>query len=185
VANIDVRSASLPELEDVIARGLETFVEVGGALMAIRDRRLYRETHSTFEAYCRDKWSMSRTHANRTIKAAVIAGELAPIGAIPANEAQARELGRISDDQIRENIWRWILTRDSKPTAALIHEVVEIELLGGEQVMGLVRDAIESIDRDLDCFDQVQSLLTFEELLAVREQIHEVGELASARRGPD
>jgi hypothetical protein len=39
------------ELENVIERGLSTFVEVGNALLEIRDSKLYRETHPTFEAY--------------------------------------------------------------------------------------------------------------------------------------
>ena len=42
----------LAELELVIERGLKTFVEVGAALLGIRDGRLYRETHATFEDYC-------------------------------------------------------------------------------------------------------------------------------------
>ena len=58
--------ARLPELEAVIERGLATFIEVGKALMEIQDGRLYRETHATFEDYCRQRWEMSRVHAHRT-----------------------------------------------------------------------------------------------------------------------
>ncbi len=36
---------------------VQTFYEVGNALLQIRDERLYRQTHSTFEEYCREKWS--------------------------------------------------------------------------------------------------------------------------------
>jgi ParB-like chromosome segregation protein Spo0J len=32
--------------------------EVGAALVEIRDQHLYRETHGTFEDYCRDKWGL-------------------------------------------------------------------------------------------------------------------------------
>lgn len=91
-------TARLGELEGVIERGLATFVEVGQALLEIRDSRLYRETHRTFEAYCRERWAMSKSHANRQIDAAVVARLLTPTGVIPANEAQARELAPLLRD---------------------------------------------------------------------------------------
>jgi hypothetical protein len=63
----------LEALEDVVQRGLATFIEVGKALAEIRDRRLYRQTHGTFEEYCHDKWLLSRTRAYRLIDAAAVA----------------------------------------------------------------------------------------------------------------
>ena len=56
---------ALTECEAVIERGLRTFVEVGEALLRIRDERLYRETHGTFEDYCRERWAMRREVADR------------------------------------------------------------------------------------------------------------------------
>ena len=38
----------LAQHESVIERGIQTFVEVGASLMEIRDKRLYRRTHSSF-----------------------------------------------------------------------------------------------------------------------------------------
>lgn len=35
------------------------FVECGNALAEIRDKRLYRGTHDTFEAYCYDVWKLT------------------------------------------------------------------------------------------------------------------------------
>lgn len=80
----------LAELEEVVERGLSTFVEVGNALMEIRDARLYRATHPTFEAYCRERWGFSRSHGYRLIRAAELA-ELSPTGDI-RNERQARAI---------------------------------------------------------------------------------------------
>jgi hypothetical protein len=81
----------LAELEQVVDRGLQTFVEVGQALAEIRDARLYRSTHDTFDEYLRERWSISRSRAHRLIEAAEVV-EMLPIGNTPANEAQAREL---------------------------------------------------------------------------------------------
>lgn len=77
-----VESSRLAELETTIKRGMETFVAVGQALSEIREGRLYRASHSTFEAYCRERWGWSHRHANRVIGAAKVAGQLGPMGPI-------------------------------------------------------------------------------------------------------
>jgi hypothetical protein len=94
----------LADCEIMIKRGLEAFVEVGLALTEIRDRRLYRGAYQTFEAYCRDRWSMSARTANRQVKAAwlaaviTIVGEGAgPIGPVPERESQLRPLAKLGD----------------------------------------------------------------------------------------
>jgi hypothetical protein len=83
----------LAELETVIEHGRATFSEVGHALMEIRDSRLYRVTHKTFEDYCRERWDMGRAYANRLIAASVQVA-LAPVGAKPKTERGAREARR-------------------------------------------------------------------------------------------
>lgn len=55
---VDAQALAAHEL--IIARDLPTFRRVGGALASIRDERLYRETHRTFEEYCRAHWSLPR-----------------------------------------------------------------------------------------------------------------------------
>lgn len=87
-----VEASRLADLEGVIERGLSTFVEVGEALLEIRDARLYRLTHGTWEAYCEDRWQMKRAHAHRLIEASQVAVAMSPFGDIPASEAVAREL---------------------------------------------------------------------------------------------
>ena len=84
----------LEELEGVISEGLQTFVEVGNAIREIRDSRLYRESHGTFEDYCRERWGWSRQYANKQVEAANTAEVLANgnQGFQIANERQAREI---------------------------------------------------------------------------------------------
>ena len=65
--------------ETVIQTHFATFQKAGEALRDIRDSRLYRETHSTFEQYCRDRWEMSKTQANRLIAAAKVVENIATI----------------------------------------------------------------------------------------------------------
>lgn len=59
----DIEKQALKNYETIIKKGLNTFLEVGQALAEIRDRRLYRETHKTFERYCKDVWDLSKSNA--------------------------------------------------------------------------------------------------------------------------
>jgi phage N-6-adenine-methyltransferase len=122
---LDQERVRLVTLETVVQRGLATFVEVGSALAEIRDGRLYREEHSTFEAYCRSRWAMSKTHANRLVEAAEVTRLLAPIGVSPANEAQARELAPLMG-RPWEAAEAW---RDAKAVAEERETPVTAELL--------------------------------------------------------
>ena len=81
----------LANCEEVIDKGLRTFVEVGTALLTIRDRRLYRAQHGTFEDYCQGRWGMSRPRAYQMIDAATVVGNLSTIvDKFPTTESQAR-----------------------------------------------------------------------------------------------
>jgi len=96
------RMARLTELEDVVRRGLSSVVEVGRALMEIRNKRLYREMgFSTFEDYCRDRWKWTRQYANRQIRAAELV-EMVPMGTKLKNERQARELVGLKEAEVRQ-----------------------------------------------------------------------------------
>jgi len=91
-------AGTLANLERVIERGLETFIEVGEALTRIRDERLYREAgYSSFETYCQQRWKHRRSWADRHITAVRKLGELDPTGSTPANDWQTRQLGRPPD----------------------------------------------------------------------------------------
>lgn len=86
---------SLERHEKTIEAGLKSFVEVGNALLAIRDGRLYRAEFGTFEAYCKERWDFTPVHSRRLIDAATVTEHLKtkPIGfVLPANESQARPL---------------------------------------------------------------------------------------------
>lgn len=77
--------------EDIIDKGMRSFVEVGEALQDIRFRRLWRSTHPTFEDYLKDRWGMGAPYATRLIRGSEVAKRLPNI----QNEAQAREMNRV------------------------------------------------------------------------------------------
>jgi hypothetical protein len=85
--------AALAKHEAVIKRGLKTFAEVGTALLAIRDGRLYREQYATFEQYCQGQWKMTSRHANHLAATAVALSNLSPMGDKTAAAARHSTLG--------------------------------------------------------------------------------------------
>lgn len=124
---LPAESARLAELEAVVTDGLATFVTVGRALAEIRDSRLYRQTHDTFEAYCQQHWSLSRSRAYRIIEAATITESLSPIGdtPAPANEGQARELTGLPADTAAEVMRKAHDATAGKVTASAIRQARE------------------------------------------------------------
>ena len=108
-------TSELNLLERVIERGRQTFMEVGNALAKIRDARLYRSNHKTFEEYCQDRWNFSKTHANRLLIAAQVVERMTPIGVkdnlspigdkpelpLPIKESQARPLAALPPEKQR------------------------------------------------------------------------------------
>lgn len=90
--------------ERVIERGLNTFVEVGNALLEIRDNRLYRANYSTFEEYCQTRWSFTKQRAYQLMDAAEVIDSLEKstiVDFLPRTETQARPLTALKpDDQI-------------------------------------------------------------------------------------
>ncbi len=122
-------NVELDSHEEVIRKGLETFQAVGAALVAIRDGRLYRISHATFETYCQDRWSISRPQSYRLMAASEVAENLSPLGdTVPplTNERQARALSKLEPEQQRE---AWVEAVATAPngvvTAAHVQEVVE------------------------------------------------------------
>lgn len=110
----------LAQCEETISHGLQTFIEVGTALAMIRDNRLYRAEHATFEAYCADRWGFTDRRARQLIDAAAI-GRILPV----ANAGQAAELARVPEPE-RAEVWQQTVERtDGKPTAAAIRETYE------------------------------------------------------------
>jgi hypothetical protein len=140
----------LDDLEQTIERGLATFQEVGEALLAIRDERLYLETHPTFEAYVRERWGWERRHAYRLMEGADVARIVSPTGHTPANEAQARELVPLKDqpEAMRE---AWVKAQEQSggsPTAAVVRQAVRSWIAEGEDIARASTESMSPATRE-------------------------------------
>ncbi|NJO07342.1 MAG: hypothetical protein HC876_18520, partial [Chloroflexaceae bacterium] len=126
---------ALVQCEAIIERGLKTFFEVGTALVRIRDLELYRIEYRTFEAYCADRWGISRPRAYELMNASQVVSAIAdktgdPPAAplvVPQNEAQARPLTRLKDVAQQRAAWQQAVETapDGRITAAHVEQVVK------------------------------------------------------------
>lgn len=103
--------ADLMEHEKVIEQGLASFVEVGNALLAIRDGKKYRaKGFDTFERYCSERWELSRPRAYQFVDAAeaVRAVEMSTNRRqteLPTSEYQVRPLTRLKEPEQVAQAW--------------------------------------------------------------------------------
>ena len=130
-ADLTVSEAErLDACEQVIERGLATFVDVGTALLEVRDSRLYRVAYPTFEAYCAERWNMVASRARQLISAANTVGNLLAVtngNSLPANERTARELSGLAPDEQRAVWAEAVATAPAgKVTAAHVRAVARI-----------------------------------------------------------
>ncbi len=102
----------LYQLEETIRQGLSTFVDVGSALLEIRDTRLYRQEYNTFEEYCLEQWNMKQSRAYQFMDSAKVIGNLQSstiVELLPINESQARPLASLEPE---EQVEDWFFDGD-------------------------------------------------------------------------
>ncbi len=118
------------------------FYEAGTALKELRDRRLYRSTHKTFEEYCRDRFGYSRRKMDylisgsevfenlqtRTIGSQSDRDETRTIGSqiLPISERQVRPLTQLEPDQQRE-VWQQAVEAagGKVPSGRIVKDIVQ------------------------------------------------------------
>ena len=79
------------------------FYEAGTALRQLRDQRLYRSTHPTFEEYCRERFGFTHRHVNYLIAGVQVVDHLR-MGTnssqiLPTSETQVRPLAGLEPDK--------------------------------------------------------------------------------------
>ena len=62
------QKAAFVECESIVAEYQNSPFKAGKALQRIRDARLYREFFPNFDAYCGDKWGISRSVFTLTMR---------------------------------------------------------------------------------------------------------------------
>jgi hypothetical protein len=138
-ATITVTAVEVPELTEQeisdrlhLERKVErAFFEAGKALAELRDRKLYRSTHRTFEDYCRDRFGHSRRQSYLLMDAAVVFDNLVEIcdqfdHKLPTAEGQVRPMTKL-EPQKQQEVWlRSVELAGGKvPTGRIVKDVVQ------------------------------------------------------------
>lgn len=104
------------------------FFEAGVALREIRDRRLYRSTHKTFEDYVKQRFGYSRVSAHYKIAAASVVENLLTNGEqiLPTSERQVRDIIKHSPES-QCFIWSQGIEEagGQVPTSRIVKGIVE------------------------------------------------------------
>ena len=118
----------LAACEQTIAAGCRVFMEVGSALLAINEGRLYRETHESFETYVADRWDISRARAYQFMEAAGVGQILSKkFDTKRLRESHARVLASLPPEDV-ETVHKVVtaLSPTGQPTAALYRAVASV-----------------------------------------------------------
>jgi hypothetical protein len=116
----------------------QAFYIAGLSLAQLRDRRLYRSTHNSFEEYCQDRFGMKRRHPYRLIDAAKVVDnilEVCPLlgvseldterKIVPTSEWQARPLTKLSPAEQKEAWDKAVeLAGNKVPSGKIVSQVV-------------------------------------------------------------
>lgn len=145
---VEVRT--LADLEAVIERGVQTFVEVGEALREISERRLYREQgFSTFEEYCRKRWGWQRRHGYELMQAAEVVSNVRSNAQSLPSLTQAVQLAPLTPTEQREVAAK---TDFSTKTVAELREEIKALKNSGNQKE---RVRAEKMEASLDFCDKL------------------------------
>lgn len=113
----------LQKHETTIKKGLNTFVEVGQALLEIRENKLYRIEYKTFEEYCQDKWHFTRMRVSQLINASLTIKNVNPGLQMPKNEKEVRPLTPL-EPEIQNAVWQETIEKHGENiTAKKVQEV--------------------------------------------------------------
>jgi hypothetical protein len=100
----------LDELEQVIEAGLQSFVDVGKALLKIRESGLYVEVSDTWEGYCKKRWNFSRQRAHQLVTATEAVENVSKnFDDPPKVESHAAALAVIDDPEDQVAAWQEVV----------------------------------------------------------------------------
>ena len=138
--------AEKAERDDLEFTVRQSSLSAWNALKILRDKKLYRETHATFESYVRDRFGFTRRSADYLISAAKIVENLKAenstfakndqselkreqivlkTGVLPTKESQCRSLAKLSPEEQRQAWSRAVeLAGNKVPSSRLVKEAV-------------------------------------------------------------
>lgn len=151
-----IEESELSRLESIIEKGQQTFVEVGAALMEIRDSGLYK-MFGTFENYCKERWGYNSSRARQLIASAKVTENLKSVTTVtPTTERQTRPLSSLEPAQQQEAWQKAVETApEGKVTAKHVQDVVD-EMEGKNEEKEFVEPEPVSVSKDSKNLSQLK-----------------------------
>jgi hypothetical protein len=160
----------LHDLEIIARRSLNAYVEVAAALAEIRDTQLYRGTHTTFEAYLRERWGLSDEHGRELAQVAklweealslvgddgvtvadvrvVVHKRRHSIAPVPEPRTDPSSAADLADDKLLPQL-RWLLTQSAGSIAHVAHQLETRAADVDEHARDQLRDDVLFLDEEL------------------------------------
>lgn len=101
----------LANLEKKIAGRMMCFMDVGRALLEIKEERLYLHYADTFEDYCKKRFGWTASYGGKVIRSMEASDDVSEVETaigtiVPPNESVAREIAVLEADKDRQKLWR-------------------------------------------------------------------------------
>ncbi|MHA4819477.1 hypothetical protein ACXZ65_34570 [Streptomyces aculeolatus] len=121
------------------------FWAAGKGLQVIRDGRLYRATHGTFDDYVQDRWGMTRAQANKLIRMWPIAEALFESQVQESNDLARTRAKRLSQSVV----WELVPVAERYDVDAAQHLYsTTVEASGGEVTAAVLKGAVAALPKE-------------------------------------
>lgn len=117
--------SDLTVAEEIIESHKKSFLDVGAALVAIKDGRLYRANHKTFEEYIDVRWGWTRQRAYQLIRAESVVENVKHVLQNPRQASEVAKAPKEKQAKIVEEVAEKAKKEKRKPTAKDYKEAVD------------------------------------------------------------
>jgi hypothetical protein len=119
------------------------FYEAGLALQQLRDKKLYRSTHSNFRDYCRERFGFGKSAVYYLISAVEIVDNLKKcpqfVDTLPVTESQVRPLKSLPTPDLQRQAWGMAVEKaEGIPSAKVVKEIVN--QIKGQEISVLAKN---------------------------------------------
>jgi len=123
VTTIDRSSTTtLVALESTIERGMSSFIDVGNALSAIANEKLYQPDYKDFDEYCQKRWGFSKSTGYNYIKIANADQQL--------DFARTRDIEAMPTRQVQATVSDALEIKGKKGENAVVGDVRFVSMMG-------------------------------------------------------
>lgn len=155
---------------DDVKGGIEKLASIGDAsLKVLRDKRLYRASHKTFEDYCQERFGFTRQRASQKIGFLALLDDLSTrVDKAPATEGQARPLTKLPTPELQAQAWEQAQSdsgKDQPSNREVAEAVAKVQAIEAEletekrrnqewaAQSNQQRKHIDALERRIDLFD--------------------------------